>query len=172
MSAELSDFAIRRILKVLDDARPNPYEGGAEAAGEVNQRWSVIYRLYFVIEPTPSLDYMRSAEFTLALKGYDAGAIFAHGKPLVFEECPDLLGARLVEVCETNLRYHSFSSFAFGAGQLGTRLSAGFGSKNSHMNSIFRFFSPAAGSNAITDGNRKYFNISWLFWLLSYFPLC
>lgn len=99
MSGELSDFAIRRILRALDATRPYPGGPGAQAAGEVDLRWSVIYRLCFVVEPAPPLDYLRSAEFTLTLKDYDANAIFAHGKPLVFKECPRLLGAKLVEVC-------------------------------------------------------------------------
>lgn len=99
MSAELSNFAIRRILEVLDGSRSHPYSRPARSAGEANKRWSAIHRLYVVIQPAPPSEYLRSAEFALTLKDFEAGAIFAHGQSLFFKDCPRLLVPKLVEVC-------------------------------------------------------------------------
>ncbi|KAH7701659.1 hypothetical protein AAVH_31205, partial [Aphelenchoides avenae] len=95
MSAELSGSAIYRVTKGLDASYADG--SGADPAGDVNRRWSVVHLLYFVIDPAPPMNYLRSAEFALTLQDYDANAIFAHGKPLIFKECPRLLGAKLVE---------------------------------------------------------------------------
>ncbi|KAH7695351.1 hypothetical protein AAVH_37591 [Aphelenchoides avenae] len=67
----------------------------------VNRKWRAIHELYGDIKPAPPLDYLKSFEMALVLKGVvdddDVRAIFAHGKPLKFWGCPRLFVSRIVE---------------------------------------------------------------------------
>src|SRR5687768_11344706 len=68
----------------------------------VNRKWMAIYEFYISNKPSPPLDYLKSFEMALVIKGVvdekDVRAIFAHGKPLVFWSCPRMLVSKIVEV--------------------------------------------------------------------------
>ncbi|KAH7709760.1 hypothetical protein AAVH_22957 [Aphelenchoides avenae] len=109
MASTLSSSSVHRIIALVekdDDeysqprlSLPSRYPYMPEY---VNREWMAIYQLYISNKPSPPLDYLKSFEMALVLKGQiddaDVRAIFAHGKPLGFWSCPRMFVSKIVEV--------------------------------------------------------------------------
>lgn len=103
MASTLSPSAIHHLICILlerQSHRPRWYP--TRVLRSVNSKWKAVYELYMNLNPAPPLDYLDSLELALILKGeaddVDVRAIFSHGKPLEFLDCPRLLVSKIVEV--------------------------------------------------------------------------
>ncbi|KAH7712500.1 hypothetical protein AAVH_20155 [Aphelenchoides avenae] len=107
MASTLSSTAVHRIITLVlyapigESEKKNAYYSAFHVLPDVNRKWKAIFILYVGIKPAPPLDYLDSLELALVLKGQlddeDIRAIFAHGKPLKFWGCPQLLASKIVE---------------------------------------------------------------------------
>ncbi|KAH7720594.1 hypothetical protein AAVH_11925 [Aphelenchoides avenae] len=102
MASTLSPSAIHHLICILlerQSHRPRWYP--TRVLRSVNSKWKAVYELYMNLNPAPPLDYLDSLELALILKGeaddVDVRAIFSHGKPLEFLDCPRLLVSKIVE---------------------------------------------------------------------------
>lgn len=114
-------FLVKNDDRPSNEKKKTLWEFAADAGytlQKVNSKWAAVYELYMETEPAPPLDYLHSFELTLVLKGdvdeEDVRAIFAHGKPLVFWGCPQLLVSKTVAVVDRHLK-HSYHNSRFQA---------------------------------------------------------
>lgn len=117
MSSELSPYAIHGILYFVESSRKvKPRTSPAQrASANVNEKWRYVYAQYFTIKRPPPMDYLRSPEIELFLReDLDNEAmqtVFAHGKPLVFDQdLPRLLVPKIIEVRKCDAPVHSHST--------------------------------------------------------------
>ncbi|KAH7717660.1 hypothetical protein AAVH_14941 [Aphelenchoides avenae] len=119
MSSKLSPYAVHQIIYFLenDDRRCRTVKKTSAAptmqyVRKVDKTWKRIYTHYFLHNPPPPMDYLRSLELMLFVKkdldSEDMRAAFRHGKPMVFDaDIPRLLVPKIIEVRDVRVSTRS-----------------------------------------------------------------